>query len=1056
MSDGTRPQQPVVIRLLGPLDVLVDGTEAAVGGPRPRALLSLLALTPGTAVTTPRLVDILWDGEPAASAANAVQVYVSRLRRALTPAGGGSPLRAAGGGYLLDLPDEAVDVRRFERLAAAGHEQLARAGADPAALERAAATLGEGLALWRGPALTELAGLSAADGLIARLEGRRLSALHDRLDAEAALGRYPQIVPELEELVRSHPLDEQLVGRLMTALYHSGRQADALAAYTEAGSRLADELGVDPGPALRELYTGILRQDLARPVVRPAPAEPPAPPNDPPIDPPAEPPVAQVPSTVPPVTAWRAAFARPRTALVGRTEELRQALELVADPQVRLVTLLGPGGTGKTRLSLEVASRVEALVVQLATVLDPVEVLPEIVRALGGSPQFATEPLLDVAARALLETGPRPPLLVLDNLEQLVREDGPIPGLAELLDAVPSLTLLATSRSSLRLAGEHVLALAPLPLPALNRAADPRTVREEALGSDAVRLFRDRARAVLPGFDVTEANAAAVAEICRTLDGLPLALELAAARVRTLPPAQMLTRIGNRLKLLTGGPRDIPDRHRSMRAALDWSVHLLDPAQRRLFAQLSVFVGGWTLEAAEAICRPDQPGEGAEDLLDLLDRLVDQSLVVSDGSGRMALLQIVREHAAEQLAGGAALDEEAVHATRRRHAEYHAELAERLGWGWRNASPEGKAELDVEAANMAVALQFAESDGDGALLGRLVAGLVDYWFFSGRLTQARRWFAVASDADVPPSIRARLLMAAGNISLVQGDLKRAVEDFRAAHDEAVKLGDDLFQSRSLGGMSIAYRYLGQFEQALASQEGAIAAAERSGLHRRLPELSNERAEVLFELGRVEEAIPAFERLREWATLEDEPDDLPYALVNLAFVAEEQGDPARARRLIAAAERAAEASDSVPDRAQALASVGVLTLRVNGAAHAAALLRTAAELTHASGQLLRLPELVCLYGAALQALDQPVAAARLLGAGTAWLAERSMVPGRLTRRVIAEAEQALATAGPAEAVTAARAAGAQTPFGSLTELLGALELALSLPDAVKLVPISRRP
>ncbi|HET9657157.1 MAG TPA: BTAD domain-containing putative transcriptional regulator, partial [Kineosporiaceae bacterium] len=359
----------VTVGLLGPLEVRVGDRPVSLGGQRPRALISLLALSAGRPLSTSRLVDALWEGNPPAAAANTVQVYLSRLRRALAGPDGNAPLRTSAAGYTLDVPDDAVDVSRFERRVAEGHARLS--AGDAAGSSRA---LRSALELWRGPAVPDLVGLRAGEAVIARLDARRLAAQVERIDADAALGRHAPLIPELQELIRLHPLHEGLVVRLMTALYRCGRQAEALAAYAEAATRLAEELGVDPGPQLSGIHGQMLRQEVPG---APAPG-------------PARPPTAAV-------------LSRPRHGLVGRSQELTRALELLADPRVRLVTLLGPGGTGKTRLALEIADRLAerpppggVVVVPLSGVDEPAELLAEVCRTLDAVPAWSGEPLLDL------------------------------------------------------------------------------------------------------------------------------------------------------------------------------------------------------------------------------------------------------------------------------------------------------------------------------------------------------------------------------------------------------------------------------------------------------------------------------------------------------------------------------------------------------------------------------------------------------------------------------------------------------------------------------------
>lgn len=1053
-SDAPR----VSVRLLGPLEVRVDGAVVDVGGPRARSVLALLALSAGTALTTRRLVEVLWDTAPPQAAANTVQVYVSRLRRALCPPGMESPLRTVPGGYLLALPPEAVDVLAFEGLTEQGHALLT--AGDAAGAIR---TLARSLALWRGPALPDLAEVAGGAAVLARVEARRLAATIDRIDADLRLGGHVRVLPELQELVRLRPLDEGLVARLMMTLYRCGRQGEALEAYTKVSRRLADELGVDPGPQLREVHGEVLRHELAPapPVTAPADALPtgtaptgalptgtaptgPLPTGTIPTElaPEADPGDASVPGTVPGATPGGrigpgpAAFVPPWGPLIGRRDELTRALELVADPAVRLVTLVGPGGTGKTRLAQELAAVLSGTatsacpeaerspgdgarmvtLVGLAAVRDAGELPVEVCRVLDAAPGWAGEPLLDVAVRAL--AGHRA-VLVLDNVEQMA--DGPAlgPDLDDLLSGAADLTVVCTSRSALRLRGEYLLPLEPLPLPEVG-AADVDAV----LRSDAVRLFRARAAAAWPSFEVTEENAPAVAQVCRMLDGLPLALELAAARIRVLPPGQMLARVGRRLQLLTGGGRDLPERHRSMRAALDWSAQLLDPVEATVFAQLSVFAGGWTVEAAEAVCRPGDAEEDGE-VVDVLARLADRSLVAGDGNGRLSMLETIRDYAADVLAADGDADR-----VRDRHAHYYADLAEELGPQCRTyPDSTTRSRLDAEAANLAAALDHAQASGDVALLGRLVLGLLDYWFFSGRIAQADRWLGAATATPLPPDLRTRLRLYAGSLAFIAADLARAAPSFEEAVAAARELGDTALLARSLAGLGATARFGGDLERALVLVREALDLAEGAGLDAMVPQLRNEVGELLDASGRPAEATPLFEDYRRQALLDGDRSNLAWACANLALQAQERAGPQRASKLVAEALAAADEGGAAPVRGDVRVVAGLLALRAGQPERALGLLREGLDLVHGSGLLLSVADTVSLIGAACTGLGLAEDGARLLATGRTWRRVRGLTAnGRTMAAAITEAERLTTAALPAEALSWAEELGGRVPYG----------------------------
>ncbi|MET8770611.1 BTAD domain-containing putative transcriptional regulator [Streptomyces sp. NPDC004658] len=577
--------------ILGPVEIRTDdGTSLDPGGPRPRALLTLLLLDADRAVSVERLLDGLYGAEPPAGAMSALQSQISRLRRRLAPHAG---IDAVPAGYALAVGPDAVDVHRFAGLAAQGRTALT-AGDHP----RAAALLRDALALWRGPALPDLPDAHADR---ARLEELRLAVLQDRIEAELGTGGGPELVPELRALLQARPLDERLYGQLMRALHAAGRSAEALAVFEEARRRLADELGADPSPALSALHLQLLRDGTDTP---PRPRLP-----------------AQL------------------TRFVGREPELARIDRALTDS--RLVTLTGPGGVGKTRLALEAArartggnatrspahpgtpspsarpaGAADVCLVELAPLTDGARIPYAVLAALGVRDGFRS-PATDALDRLLAALADREVLLVLDNCEHLVESAARTASL--LLGACPGVHVLATSRESLGVTGEVLVPVPPLP--------------EEP----AVRLLLDRARAVRPDFD----GHARVPEICRALDGLPLAIELAAARLRTLSVDELADRLHDRFRVLTRGDRAKPPRHRTLRAVVEWSWELLDPEERDLASRLTVFAGGATLDAVAAVCGVPYPE-------DPLASLVEKSfLEVSDGRYRM--LETIRVFAAGSL-----------------------------------------------------------------------------------------------------------------------------------------------------------------------------------------------------------------------------------------------------------------------------------------------------------------------------------------------------------------------------------------------------------------------
>jgi predicted ATPase/DNA-binding SARP family transcriptional activator len=745
------------IGLLGPLQVRDEaGRPVHVGGRQLRVLLSLLALNAGRVVPAGQMAEQIWPDDPPGHPGNALQTLVSRLRNA----GFRDVIESHPAGYRLAVPPEAVDVMTFEALAAQGRRALA--GGEP---ETAAQALRAALAAWRGQALADAAGYDFADVASAKLAELRLSVLADRIEADLQLGDGASLVGELRALVSADPLAERPRGLLMRALYAAGRQAEALAVYAEARELLADQLGVDPSAQLEQVYLRILRGEE-----RPAAPKAEARSHD--LNPRPERTVVSPHGTVAPP--------RPRshlTSFVGREEEVSRVLKSLG--AARLVTLTGPGGVGKTRLAAEASGRLDAAAwfVPLAPVTDPAEVPYAVLDALGiRGPVIArrtAEPRTSPLDRLTAALADRDEVLVLDNCEHVIEAAAELAG--AVLAVCPRIRIIATSRQPLRIDGETLFPVPPLPVPPVPSSA----VMVASFGS--ARLLRDRAVAVRPDFELDEDNAAAVARICRSLDGIPLAIELAAVWLRTLTPAQLAERLDDRFALLTGGSRTALPRHRTLRAVVDWSWDLLSESERVLARRLAVFPGGAALAVAEEVCA-DKLLPSAQ-VLPALSGLVDKSIVAADPEGpRYRMLETVRAYGLDRLAEAA---EEAQ--IRDAFAACYLNLAEAADSQLRSAAQaRWLRELAAEQDNMHAALRWttARQDGDAAL--RFIRSLAWYWQMRGEQgepeTLARQVLDLRPRERSQKMAEARVvcvLMAAGplwDMDAVRSELTEALAD----------------------------------------------------------------------------------------------------------------------------------------------------------------------------------------------------------------------------------------------------------------------------------------
>jgi predicted ATPase/DNA-binding SARP family transcriptional activator len=697
------------LRILGPVHAVRAGQDVPLGGPKQRAVLALLLVDAGRAVPAGHVAEVLWRGSPPAGASKTLRSYVSRLRALLAP---DVAVVARGGGYALIAGPDLVDASRFERLVGAGQGAL---GLDEPAV--AAGRFSEALALWRGRALADVADVEPLALEAARLEELRLVAVEGRAEASIALGLHAEAAGELEQLVAEYPVRERLWRLLVLALYRGERQADALAAYRRARAMLAGELGLEPGKELRELAQAVLRQQV--------PAVPPRP--------------------------QRHGLPVQLTTFLGREEELAALGRLLG--RERLVTLTGAGGAGKTRLAVELAAGVlerfpdGAWLADLAAITDP-ELVPSRVMEALEVRQSGDLPVMEVLRYRLRSAEL---LLVLDNCEHLLDACAQLAG--GLLGSSPGLRVLATSREPLGVAGEAVFAVPPLAVP-----AGPADEAAIAL-SPAVRLFVDRAAAARAGSDaIAPAAAGTVAGICRALDGLPLAIELAAARTSALSVTEIEKHLADKFRFLAYRRPVAGARHQALKAAIGWSYELLPAPERSFFRALSVFSGGFRLTAAAAVCcEGDQAAA-----VDLVDRLVSKSLVVAETSAagtRYRLLETIREYAAAQLSEAGEADR-----TRLAHASTCLDLAEQ--------EPD-LAVLAGEHDNFRAALQWSLDRG-GETGPRLASALGSFWLARGFYQEGHSWLERALAAVSSGSwLRAELLRLLGTVLYADGDLERA-------------------------------------------------------------------------------------------------------------------------------------------------------------------------------------------------------------------------------------------------------------------------------------------
>ncbi len=755
-------------RLLGPLEVVHTGVRVEVAAPKQRALLALLLINAGSVVPADHIIDWLWGPEPTPRARKNLQFHVWKLRDALGPDIGKDVIRTEGPGYRLELDGHTLDLKEFERLAATAEREL------NIRVEHALRLLQGALALWRGPALVDFRYEDFAQPTIRRFEGLRRTVLEDRIEAELRLGRHRELIGELESLVAQFPTSERLCAQLMRALYRSGRQQEALAEYRRLSAELA-EIGLEPSEELRELEGRILTHDAT---LRTSSA------TDP---------------------GERAALPSPRTSLVGRADAVDDVLGL--SMKNRLVTLTGVAGCGKTRLAIATAgARVqmtgdEVVFVDLQAVSDGPQVITASATALGVTEQ----PGDDLSASIEEALTGKPWLVVFDNCEHVIESASEL--IDRLLASSADTTVLATSREPLGLEGEVTWRVPSLPAP-----GQEATTVIDVNASDAVQLFVERATAARSDFVLTDENAPVVAEICRRVDGIPLGLELAASALEALSPATVAAELVHRMGALTTGTRMAPHRQRTMDAAIRWSYDLASERAQTVLRRLSVFSGGFTMDAAQSIAVGDDLS--ADEVFDAVLELVHISLAATDPSAdvvRYRLLFAVAQFAGQQLRESR--EEPAISAA---HAAYYSALAERLEPGLETARDrQARAEAALEMPNLRTAIDNSLAAGDAHTAARIALALTWFWHAAGYFSDALA-VTEATLESLPAGnsrLAARLLFSVGLFADILGRFDQSGASITEALAMSRQLGDRVLEARALTGLGVVARDHGDLREA---------------------------------------------------------------------------------------------------------------------------------------------------------------------------------------------------------------------------------------------------
>lgn len=904
------------LAILGPLEVRRGGQLVDLGGSKQRTLLAALALEANRVVSDDQLVKIVWGDWPAGGVVDSLRVHVHRLRRAIESNGDPDPAESRllvrrQAGYSLLLSADELDLARFRRLV-----NEARSTAVAGGHARALALFDMALALWRGPVLDDFGDAPFVSGQRLRLDKLRVEAFEDRFDLCLRMGLHRDNVSAIEALAEEYPLRERLQGQLLLALYRCGRQAEASDAYQRTRRRLLEELGMEPGPELEATFREILRHEVIP--VRSADGE--------------------WRSTASAASSRRTNLPAELSSFIGRADQINEVSDLLASN--RHITLVGPGGIGKTRLALQVARRVldryddGVWLVDLAMLVAAETIPHEVLTRLGLREQPDLTPVTSLAT--LLEQ--RNLLLVLDNCEHLV--DATAELIQTLLCSCPSLSVLATSRERLNCDSEQAWSVPSLDTPHPDNAAPIELLLEH----DAVTLFVERARKARRSFMLTAENARAVTELCSRLDGIPLAIELAAARSAVLSPEELLEHIANRFRLIAGSRRASVSRHRTMQETIDWSHRLLTPIEQVMFRRLSVFAGSFDLAAAKAVCSDEDLQ--VEDIVALLAKLVDKSLVVyADavaGEGRYRVLETVRQFAQEKLA-----DEPLGDRIRSGHARHYLSVGASFEDRYREAQFGALVRrLDADYSNARAALEWAQGADTDLFLG-LAATWWHYWWLQGLLTEGRLWLERAL-ASAGGSIwtRGRVLCGKGRLAAIQGDSGEAEAAFTEGLALAIQANDQVNCAVLHNSLGIVALRRGAPVAAEAHFHRSIAVWESLEIPAGLVAVYGNLGEISFHRGDYEQAKAHYETAIRIGV--EDSLSMSTLLGCLANLERHIGDYGAAREHAAAALRVAHRSEFVIGLANGLEGFAFIAAAEGQPFRTAVLAAAVAEITNRCG------------------------------------------------------------------------------------------------------------